>query len=1106
MMPSFGRRHGAPSTSPYAALEALQRNLRRERRVFALLTGLLILAALCMAAAALGGIAFSALRAQTLEANTLSAKANARLDRLYTLLGSAGVVLVLETASASTAPLNAEPTSRCATTFEGMDGSPDLRAVCEHMAGVLDIVSSDVPIMLLRADGGAAYSRGVAPKGSQLRPAEAARTLADAALLQITTHGLDPVAAARGIRVAWFRPPEALGFPPDLVLGALPVLRNGTLYAFTITSVDLDSLLLAQSTSVPSIPPTLFGADGIMLAGPLPPAGAQYLDRRLANLAPGNFHVLPRFGVALREAPLVHGFGHFMVALSWGELFAITRTPVIIVLILTAALIAMLTVLSRYWNRRVLTRTYDEATRALEGELLNHLLVHATPVGLCIVRRSNFEIVVANQIVRNVLGIDEHATHLPSALCVEFEQHGPWPAPTKHEDETTVYELPYSLERPGKEALHLAITYAPATMNHEAVLFCAIADMSERHEAERLLREAKRMSDEAARARVSFFAAMSHEIRTPLASLVGNIELVARGPLAPEQGARVQAMQNSSAELLQIVSDVLDFSKIDVGQMKLVEEPGSIAALLVRIALAHAPLAVRQHLPFYLVMDRAIPAQLRFDAVRVAQIANNLLSNAFKFTRSGKIVLRARWREGALEISVSDSGDGIADDLKPHLFQPFTQGDAHRLTQARGTGLGLSICARLAQLMHGRVELDSALGVGTRVAVTLPLRPEGEATAGDEWTLPDAHPAILCRAPENREWLANLFDSRSSTPTFLSLDTPPHDGTFDYVLVTDEFTGDDIASLWPDRAKIIWLRQDGPLVPLELDGGAVVVSLYSLAGIRAATQKRVRGRGTAAHAQQPAADQPATEENFAALTALIAEDNRLNRALLRDQLRILGATVIEAKDGEEALARLDERPVDLILTDLNMPGMNGYVLLDALLAKHPHLPVYAVSSDALPEQIAQGRALGFTDYLTKPVALADLARVLAVVSAQISAAPSERASASSATLTADSEADPRAGLPRFPPLPAALADIFIAQVHHDLVDYTQIASQRDFARMNDWAHRVSGGLAVLGPSRINEACLELRAAMREAGKWTDEVGDLAAAVAAELEALRSQSG
>jgi two-component system capsular synthesis sensor histidine kinase RcsC len=790
-----------------------------------------------------------------------------------------------------------------------------------------------------------------------------------------------------------------------------------------------------------------------------------------------------------------------MFTLTWRELIVLLRMQLSIVFALTVALIALHVTLTRFWHRRVLARTYDEATRALEGELLNHLLVHATPVGLCIVRRSNFEIVVANQIVRNVLGLDEHATRLPNALCAEFEKHSPWPWPAQANGETPVFELPYSLERAGDEGLHLAITYAPATMNREDVMFCAVADMSKHYEVERLLREAKRLSDEAARAKVSFFAAMSHEIRTPLASLVGNIELLSRGPLAPEQGARVQAMEISAAELLQIVSDVLDFSKIDVGQMKLSEAPGSVAALLGRIALAHAPLAVRQRLPFYLVMDRAIPARLHFDAVRLAQIVNNLLSNAFKFTHSGKIVLRARWRENALEISVSDSGGGIPDELKQHLFRPFTQGDDQRLTQARGTGLGLSICKRLAELMHGRIELDSALGVGTRVTVTLPLRREGEATAGDEWTLPDAHPAILCRAPENHEWLAGLYDAHASTPTFLSLDEPPRDGApgqgpFDYLLVTDEFTVNDIPRVWTDDTKVIWLRQDGPLIPREIEGAAIEVSLYSLSGIRTATQMVSHHATPAANAPQPEAQAPAEEENFVSLKVLIAEDNVLNRTLLRDQLRTLGANVIEAKDGEQALARLEETPVDLVLTDLNMPGVNGYDLLKAARETHPDLPIYAVSSNALPEQIAEGRSMGFTDYLSKPVSLADLSRTLAQVAMQY-------ANAQGTSHSADADSCVEAELPRFPKLPPAFVDPFIEQADRDIAEFADLMPQRNFKHLSDWAHRVSGGLAVLGPSMLNEACLELRATMREAGAWTEEVGELAAAVAAELEALRA---
>jgi two-component system, NarL family, capsular synthesis sensor histidine kinase RcsC len=1101
-MPRFFRPDASRHASPYEALKALERNLKRERRVFAMLIGLLIFATLCMAAVAIFSVAVAKLREQRLEANMMNAQANMQIERVFTILGSATVLLLAEDSTASHAPpVPSTAPAGCAPTFDSVDGSPELNTICDKFVRAMGTVSFNVPIMLLRANGGAVYDHRLAPAKSTLPSGEAARLLADTILLRLSARGTDPVAAAKLLKVAWFRPPAVLGFAPDLVFGALSVIRDGQPYAFVITSISLDTLSRAPRGNSLAIDATLFDANGTMLSGPLSAAGAQFLDRRVADLAPNIVHVLPRFGLVVRDEPLAHDFGHFLYAVTWREMFALIRLPLAIVLALTAALVAMLITLSRYWSRRVLMRTYDEAARALEGELLNHLLVHATPVGLCIVRRSNFEIVVANQIVRNVLGLDEDATRLPNALCAEFEKHADWPAPTTRDDETPVVELPFALERPGNDDLHLAVTYAPATMNHEDVMFCAVADMSKHYEVERLLREAKRLSDEAARSKVSFFAAMSHEIRTPLASLVGNIELLARGPLAPEQGARVHAMQISAAELLQIVSDVLDFSKIDVGQMKLVEVPGSIVGLLGRIALAHAPLAVRQHLPFYLVMDRAIPAELRFDPVRLAQIVNNLLSNAFKFTRSGKIVLRATWRDNALEISVSDSGSGIPEDLKQHLFQPFTQGNDQRFTQARGTGLGLSICARLAALMRGSVALDSALGVGTRVTVSLPLQPEGDTTAGDEWTLPDRHPAILCRAPENREWLANLFDARVSTPAFLNLDDPSREDAFDLLLVTDEFNRDDIAPLRRDGLKIVWLRQDGPLVPLVLAAGEVEVNLYSLASIRAATQEVGETAETATNTPQPAAQTQLESNHFASLSVLIAEDNLLNRGLLRDQLRTLGANVIEAKDGEEALARLDEREVDLLLTDMNMPGMNGNMLLQAARQKYPRLPVYAVSSDALPEQIEQGRALGFTDYLTKPVPLAELARVLTTVSKQTGTAGA--AVSPGVPTVEDDESEIDSDLPRFPMLIPPLAGLFIEQADRDIAEYALIAGQHDGRRLRDWAHRVSGGLAVLGPSMLNEACLELRATLREAGGWTDEVGDLAAAVVAELEALRS---
>ncbi|MFD1558291.1 ATP-binding protein [Paraburkholderia silviterrae] len=1137
--------------SPLGALKALERNLKRERRVFAMLIALLAFAGLVAACVAAFSIGAASLSSQAAQLRTITAQTNEFVSRRYNFLSSLRLLFSLQEEGTFTPPPAPAAQQRCAPAFAGLAGAPELRALCERAAQRASDISLNAPMLFVLLDGSAAWQYQLAPDPHSARHeplregADDARMLVDAALLRMSARGIDPLGSGRWRDVTWFRPPAGLGFSPQLVLAAATVLKDDKPYALVITSVDLAALPHARATSSPDIEPTLFDGDGTMLAGTLSAPAAQYVDRVVAARPVERFHLLPRFGWVLREQPLEYQFGHYTLALPWDAQFALIRTPLAVILLMTAALVALLVALARYWNRHVLERTYAEATRALEGELLNHLLVQATPVGLCIVRQRDFEIVIANQIVRNVLGLDTHATRLPGALCVEFEKHMPDSPST--DAETPIHVLPFSLVREDGESVHLEITYAPASMNREDVMFCAFADMSKHYEAERLLREAKRTSDEAARSKVSFFAAMSHEIRTPLASLVGNIELVARGPLAPEQQARVQAMQVSSSELLQIVSDVLDFSKIDVGAMTLSEEPESIAVLLVRIALAHAPLAARAQLPFYLVMDRAIPARLYFDPVRLAQIVNNLLSNAFKFTHSGKIVLRAHWRDEALEISVADSGVGMADSLKARLFQPFTQGDEHRLTEARGTGLGLSICGRLAKLMHGRCEVESTLGVGTRVIVTLPLRTDGTLTAGEEWTLPDVHPAMLCRAPENHEWLTNLFDPKVSTPTWLNAnEPPPREGTWDYLLATGEHSAEEVERLWGSTANVVWLRQDGPLVPLSRADGSVEVSLYSLAGIRTATQMLRERPGAAANA--PAAmlsgvghgvgSRAASAEaqalqgsDFRRLNVLIAEDNLLNRSLLRDQLRTLGANVTEAKDGEEALARLDDAHVDVVLTDLNMPKMNGYELLHAARAKQAALPVYAVSGNALPEQIAQGRQSGFTDYLSKPVPLAELARVLADVAANLrdAAQAAVAAPATAQPLAAHAGSRPQTsqpgigqpqmgqpemgqpdddggdGVPRFPALSPAMVPLFVEQADHDIADYAQIASARDFQRLSDWAHRVSGGLAVLGPSMLNEACLELRATLREAGRWTDEAGELSEAVAAELEALREQA-
>ena len=594
--------------------------------------------------------------------------------------------------------------------------------------------------------------------------------------------------------------------------------------------------------------------------------------------------------------------------------------------------------------------------------------------------------------------------------------------------------------------------------------------------AQRLLHEARLATEAAARARVAFFASMSHEIRTPLASLLGNMELVAMGPLEPEQRMRVGAMQVSAEGLLQIVNDVLDFSKIDVGALSIEVQPVSVTELLGRIAIAHAPLAAQRGLSFLPVYSSRIPSQLDLDPVRLTQIVNNLLGNAFKFTQAGKIVLRAQWLEGDLEIVIADTGIGIPDEYQDRLFQPFSQFADNRIAQARGTGLGLSICMRLVERMGGRIMLDSTLGVGTRVTVRLPLGVSDAVPPPVRPGLPPNRTLVLSREPECIEGLLNHFDWGACQPSARSnLDEPVDADSYDCLLVTEAFDPRHVMAWWPKPASVVWLKQLGPLVATTRPDGGREVSSYSLAGIHAAALAVITGAQPPKRSEQGLVGRPTSP--LVGHAVLIAEDNLLNRNLLRDQLRALGARVIVAGNGSEAMAALRENRMNAVLTDIDMPVMNGFDLLREMRHAGIDIPVYAVSASARPEDVAEGRARGFTGYLTKPVSLATLASVLAHGDEGVGHEDLEQAAAS----FGDDD------LPELPRIPAGYVEAFLAQTGADLDEYDVIRAGRDMTGLAQLLHRIAGGLAVVGPSELAEVCEDLRDYTADADGWDDEI-------------------
>ncbi|NKJ45246.1 hybrid sensor histidine kinase/response regulator [Burkholderia sp. SG-MS1] len=1075
------------------AFHSIERNLKRERRVFSMVIILLIIGAFVAAVVTIAGRLADSLdreeRATRLAIQNLAHE----LQERNNLLTTVSVIIELRASGVLLPEPPRHADDNCVAGVPVQGPRSILMSSCASAAQLLLATGSRLDFELILTDGHGIYGHAFPPQpphAHNLTSKGRAREVVNAVLEKYRSLGLDPLTAAREKRIVWLRSPRTTESDMSPMIGASLVLKEGALYAIVVTTLDLKDVLQPGTGDTSISDPVVVTNGGTVAIGHVTPEQAEEIDARTgaSTLQYGRFHWVPSYGWVMRRPALMLGFGHILRIVPLRQQIVEMRCGLILVLSATVALVILLLAMFRYWNYQFLTRTYAEAARALESELLNHLLVHATPVGLCIVRKDGSEIVLANKIARDVLRIANTNMKLPAALSREFQKQGIDNTSFSLAEGAKIFQFSFPIEREGLNSLHLEITYAPAILNREDVLFCAIADTTQHVLAEQALREAKRTTEVAAKAKVSFFASMSHEIRTPLASLVGNIELLKLGPLVPEQEARVHAMQISAAGLLHVVNDVLDFSKIDVGELKLNEVWGSVTDLIGRIVLSHAHLAVKEGLKFYVVLDRAVPSRLLFDPIRVSQIVTNLLSNAFKFTQSGKIVVRVQWIDSSLAISVVDSGIGIPDDLKTQLFQPFMQGDSNRLGQARGTGLGLSITARLCELMGGFVMLESTVGVGTRVSVTLPLRSADGTPDGADWTLQNHNPAILCHANEYREWLTNLFDPEAATVTvFTDTRHAVNHGRYDYLLVADEFDPADVIRWWGNPASIVWVGQDGPLVPISSDNGGVAVSVYSLPGIRTATQMLESAVLDRTHTKRTKDAGPA-RRHFEKLTVLIAEDNLLNRGLLRDQLSTLGANVIEAVNGSEALSMLSKRSVDIVLTDIDMPVLNGFQLIDAVRNKNLSLPIYAVSASAHPDDIAEGRARGFSDYLTKPVSLSILTKVLD--------AAADRDSRDALT-------DAKAVVPRLPAVPTDYSAAFVEQTNLDVARLDSVVKMQSVEQLRRWAHGVAGGLSVLGPSQVLQRCQELRATISGAEMWTAEIERQALTIACALVEMRS---
>jgi len=277
-----------------------------------------------------------------------------------------------------------------------------------------------------------------------------------------------------------------------------------------------------------------------------------------------------------------------------------------------------------------------------------------------------------------------------------------------------------------------------------AALVVNARDITERRAMEDELRQARDAAEKASRIKSRFLATMSHEIRTPMHAILGMAELLQHSPLSGAQQGYVRAFQAAGRHLLNLIDDLLDFSRIEAGGLQLADRSFHLPHLLDEISDLLGAQARAKGLQLHLELDPALAPWRRGDAQRLRQVIVNLVGNAIKFTPQGQVVLAAGQEPGAtdrLRFTVTDTGIGIAQDQRPSLFAPFSQLDAGSAQQQGGTGLGLSICRHLIEAMGGEITLESTPGKGSCFHFTVCL-PQDRAADDSACALPDASASL----------------------------------------------------------------------------------------------------------------------------------------------------------------------------------------------------------------------------------------------------------------------------------------------------------------------------------------------------------------------------
>ncbi len=609
------------------------------------------------------------------------------------------------------------------------------------------------------------------------------------------------------------------------------------------------------------------------------------------------------------------------------------------------------------FERKMFAPAEDNAIRLEEHEQFNHKIVASAPVGISILRVSDGANILSNELAHNYTRMltYEDQKRIVDIIC----------------DKTSSY-----IDVVTGNNNHLQISFVHSRYRNEEVAICVLIDVSTRVKMEKSLQEMASAAEQANQAKSMFLATVSHELRTPLYGIIGNLELIQSHSLPSESARLLATMNNSSSLLLKIISDILDFSKIESKQLKIEPKDFSCKEIISHVISNYLPLIAKKGLGLYCYIEPEVPDIIRNDPVRLQQIISNLLNNAIKFTASGCVVIEITSRHGYLYIGIKDTGLGIEDKLQFQLFEPFFQISANKESSSQGTGLGLAICEKLINLMDGDIEFVSQKYVGSIFSIRLPLY--GAKFHAKQLSKQRANQKILLAICNHflEKYLQNflsqnhfqvaLYDEGKIDGTELLISDQPNEPNISVhyrIEISEKHIGP------PEQIREnYWLYNTYELSDLDSMLDSLLAEHHFISAVPVSTIP-VSTTPTSTKAMQ-------ADRHLNTVKVLVVDDHPINRHLLVDQLNSIGFKASMSNDGVDAIEHLKNNPTDIILTDVNMPNMDGYELAQYLRNKGYTKPIIGITANALAEEKQRCANVGMNDCLSKPVSLATLKEVL----------------------------------------------------------------------------------------------------------------------------------